>query len=83
MLRVYGILVSIVMVTKFSKLSHPVVMGKDDNNVVSRDLIKVNIFYTALNEKTIEHVIAFSIEVKVVSLSDKSSSGWKLFVFPF
>ena len=83
MLRVFGILVSIVMVTKFSKLSHPVAMGKDDNNVVSRDLIKVNIFYTTLNEKTIEHVIDFSIEVKVVSLSDKSSSGWKLFVFPF
>ena len=74
------------MVTNFSKLSHPVVVGKDDNNgkeVVSRDLIKVNIFYTALNEKTTEHVIDYSIEVKVVSLSDKSSSGWKLFVFLF
>ena len=86
MLCVYGISVPIVMVTNFSKLSHPVVVGKDDNNdnnVVSRDLIKVNIFYTALNEKTIEDVIDFSIEVKVVSLSDKSNSDWKLFVFPF
>ena len=55
MLRVYGISVSIVMVTNFSKLSHPVVVGKDDNNdkdVVSRDLIKVSIHYTALNKKT-------------------------------
>ena len=53
----YGILVSIVMVTNFSKLSHPVVVGKDDNNdkdVVSRDLIKVSIFNTALNKKTID-----------------------------
>ena len=53
MLRVYGISVPIVMVTNFSKLSHPVVVGKDDNNDKD-DLIKVNIFYTAVNKKTID-----------------------------
>ena len=32
--------------------------------VASRDLLKVNIFYTSLNEKIIEDVIEYSLEVE-------------------
>ena len=33
-------------------------------DVASRDLIKVNIFYTSLNEKIIEDLIDYSLEVE-------------------
>ena len=58
-------------------------MTKDD---ASRDLIKGNIFYTSLNEKIIEDVIDYSIEVEGKSAFDQiefrtgaCSAPWEAF----
>ena len=40
------------------------------------NLIKVNVYYTSLNEKTTEDVIDYNIEVKINILGNKSNPGW-------
>ena len=58
MLRVYGILVSIVMVTNFPKLSHPAVIRKDDNNE--------NVCFPKLRSQTVQEPLADGSRGKTV-----------------
>ena len=57
----------------FSQATAAETYGIDENSI--ENLIKVNVFYTSLNEKTTEDVIDYNIEVKINILGNKSNPG--------